>query len=51
MTSANYSDEPIIYNGENADKLAALVDARLEHNREILHLSLIHIDVYKRQVV
>ena len=37
MTSANYSDEPIIYNGENADKLAALVDARLEHNREILH--------------
>lgn len=37
MTSANYSDEPIIYREEDSDKLSGLVDAYLTHNRKILH--------------
>lgn len=37
MTSANYSDEPIIYNDQEQEKLTALVDAILDHDREILH--------------
>ena len=37
MTSANYSDEPIIYREEDSAKLSGLVDAYLTHNRKILH--------------